>query len=77
VTIRTFIIGLVGGLVGAAVIFGIFTLTGASIVTNGSTQSVQGGPASFATTSGALTPEQIYQQATPGVVEVQSTFPSI
>ena len=76
-TIRTFVIGLVGGLVGAAVIFGIFALTGASIVTNKSTQAAEGGPASFATPSGALTPEQIYQQATPGVVEVQSTFPSI
>jgi S1-C subfamily serine protease len=83
VKLRTFIIGLVGGLLGAGLIFGIFSLTGATIVTNESTGSTQptpaatGAAAAFATPGGELTPEQIYQQSTPGVVEVQSTFPSI
>ena len=74
---KVFIIGLVGGLVGAGLIIAVLALSGTSIVTNDSTQAAEGAPASFATPSGELTPEQIYEQSTPGVVEVQSTFPSI
>jgi S1-C subfamily serine protease len=74
---KAFIFGIVGGIVGAALIFGVFLLLGGSIVDNETSPVVQSSPAAFASPGGALTPEQIYQRSTPSVVEVQSTFPSI
>lgn len=73
---KAFIFGLVGGIVGAALIFGVVLLLGGSFVKS-ETTVVQSAPAAFASPGASLTPEQIYQQATPSVVEVQSTFPSI
>lgn len=74
---KAFIFGLLGGVLGAALIFGVFALLGGPFVKTETTQIVQSAPAAFASPSAGLTPEQIYQQATPSVVEVQSTFPSI
>jgi S1-C subfamily serine protease len=73
---KAFILGLLGGVVGAALIFGVVVLLGGSFITKETTQIVQSEPASFASPQGGLTPEQIYRQATPSVVEVRSTFPS-
>jgi putative serine protease PepD len=74
---KAFIMGLVGGVLGAALIFGVFLLLGSPFVKTETTQIVRSAPASFASPGTGLTPEQIYRQATPGVVEVQSTFPSL
>jgi S1-C subfamily serine protease len=71
-----FILGLVGGVLGAALILGVFLLLGGSLVKSETTQVVRSAPATFASPGAALTPEQIYQRSTPSVVEVQSTFPS-
>jgi S1-C subfamily serine protease len=73
---KAFIIGLVGGVVGAALIFGLFLLLGGSIVKHETTEVVRSTPATFASPGAALSPEQIYRQATPSVVEVQSTLPA-
>jgi len=74
---KAFIMGLVGGVVGAALIFGVFLLMGSPFLKTETTQIVQRAPATFASPGAGLTPEQIYERATPSVVEVQSTFPSL
>ena len=74
---KAFIMGLVGGVLGAALIFGVMLLIGSPFVKTETTQIVQSAPAAFASPDAGLTPEQIYRRATPSVVEVQSTFPSI
>jgi S1-C subfamily serine protease len=74
---KALILGFVGGVLGAALIFGVFLVIGSPFVKTETTQIVQSAPATFASPGVGLTPEQIYQQATPSVVEVQSTFPSI
>jgi S1-C subfamily serine protease len=74
---KALILGFVGGVLGAALIFGVFLMLGGPFVKTETTQIVQRAPATFASPGEGLTPEQIYQQATPSVVEVQSTFPSL
>jgi S1-C subfamily serine protease len=65
--------GLVGGIAGTALLLGIATVVGIGpLRAEAGTTVVSGTPTSF-TTSG-LTPQQIYQQNSGGVVEITSTF---
>ena len=70
---RRFFTGLVGGIAGTALLLGVATVVGIGpLRADAGTTVVNGTQAAF-TTSG-LTPQQIYQQNTGGVVEVKSTF---
>jgi putative serine protease PepD len=70
---RRFFTGLAGGIAGTALLLGVATVVGIGpLRADAGTTVVNGTQAAF-TTSG-LTPQQIYQQNTGGVVEVKSTF---
>jgi S1-C subfamily serine protease len=65
--------GLVGGIAGTALLLGIATVVGIGpLRADAGTTVVSGTQASFA--SSGLTPQQIYQQNSGGVVEITSTF---
>ena len=65
--------GLVGGIAGTALLLGIATVVGIGpLRADAGTTVVSGTQTSFATSG--LTPQQIYQQNSGGVVEITSTF---
>ena len=80
---RSFVAGAVGGIVGAALLFLVLFLLGVTDVKKETTVTVTA-PAAFASpgasaggagSTGALSPEQIYDREATGVVEITSTFP--
>jgi len=81
---RSFVAGAVGGIVGAALLFLVLFLLGVTDVKKETTVRVTA-PAAFvspgaslggSSSSGALSPTQIYNNEATGVVEITSTFPS-
>jgi len=66
--------GLVGGIVGAALVMGLMLAFGVTSVKQQTTEIVETTPAAYSSGTG-LTPEQIYQKYAKGVVEINSTFP--
>ena len=78
---RSFLVGAIGGIAGAALLFLVLFLLG---VTNVTKETVAVTPALFQTptggvanaASGGLTPAQIYAKEATGVVEIISTFPA-
>jgi len=78
---RSFVAGAVGGIVGAALLFLVLFLTGVAGTTKetviNTAPAAFGSPGAAASaSSGALTPEQIYNREATAVVEITSTFPS-
>ena len=76
---RSFVAGVVGGILGAALLFLVLVLTGVTLTTKETV--IDTAPAAFGSpgataSSAALTPEQIYNREATGVVEITSTFPS-
>jgi putative serine protease PepD len=69
---KRFVMGLVGGIAGTALILGIVTVVGVGPLRAETTTVVKGSPASYS--ASGLTPQQIYQQNSGSVVEVKSTF---
>ncbi len=77
---RSFVAGVVGGIVGAALLFLVLFLLGVTDVKKETTVTVAA-PAAFASPGAsaagtALTPTQIYDREATGVVEITSTFPA-
>ena len=71
---RAFLMGVAGGIVGAALVVALMIAFGVTSVKQETTEVVQTTPASFSA-AGGLTPEQIYQKYAKSVVEINSTFP--
>lgn len=77
---RSFAAGVIGGIVGAALLMLVLFLLGVTDVKKETTVTVTA-PAAFASPGApsagrALTPTQIYDREATGVVEITSTFPS-
>jgi S1-C subfamily serine protease len=72
---RGFLIGLAGGIVGAALVLAVALALGLTHVTNQTVleQTSQSAPVTFGPTEG-MTPQQIFQKSAPGVVEIKSIF---
>ncbi len=75
---RGFLVGLAGGIVGAALVLAVALALGLTHVTKQTVveQSGQSAPVTFAPTEG-LTPQQIFASSAPGVVEIKSTFGAV
>ena len=68
-----FLVTMVAGFLGAALLLGVAYATGIVGGTSTTKTVVKGQPASFTTTG--LSAQQVYQQNIGGVVEIKSTFP--
>jgi len=68
-----FLVTMVAGFLGAALLLGVAYATGIVGGTSTTKTIVKGQPASFTTTG--LSAQQVYQQNIGGVVEIKSTFP--
>jgi hypothetical protein len=72
---RGFLIGLAGGIVGAALVLAVALALGLTHVTKQTVleQTSQSAPVTFGPAEG-MTPQQIFQKSAPGVVEIKSIF---